>query len=113
MPVRRYEGGLICIDHIRVFARDDLHHLVENRRREYVIVIQDREIITCRHFESGIGIPGDTEILLELFIVDILILPDVLFTNGPDRFLTVCAPVGNTEFPAGIGLSDDGVQHIP
>ena len=107
------EGGLIAIQIIRILFIDRLHIFVQHAGMQQVILIQQTDILPCGHLQTGIGIPCNAVIFIQMPVEN----PSpgscgVFSADIPD--ITMC-PIGTirkTKLPVAICLIHHRIQHL-
>ena len=113
VKIRGGKGCLICIDIIRILLTDCLHTLKEQARVHHIIMVKKSNEITRCHGKAYIGISGNSQILLNLFIDDSLVLFLIIQTNLTHILVFIITAVCQTKFPVFIGLCLHGLDHLP
>ena len=98
------ERVLVGIQEIRILIADCLHILIKGRRVKQVVVIEEPDIISCRHFQAGICIFTDAPVIIQLTVFDPFFPAGQFFTDRSDIRVFRVTAVRQAQFPVAVGL---------
>ena len=113
IQVRRRKCGFIRIDIIRALFADHLHTFKKQAWMHHIIMVKKPDIISVRHGKAHIGVSGDSQVLLKLFIDDPAVLLPVLPAYPSYIRMLVITSVRQAELPVFVGLSPHRIDHLP
>ena len=61
---RTLKSQLVCINKIRSLLADRFHIFIKHRGVQQIVVVKQGDIISCGHFNTGIGVAGYAKIFL-------------------------------------------------
>ena len=105
--------GLVSVDKIRPRALNGAHHLVQRRRVQHIVVVQQGDVFALHQGQGGVGVAGDAQVLRELSVADAAVGGHIFPADGCHIAMLSVAAVGQTELPAAVGLGQHGIHHLP
>ena len=113
IKIRRGKGRLIRINIICIFLTDCFHTLKQQTWMHHIIMIKKTNKITGCHRKTYIGIPGDSQVLLDLLIFDPAVFLYILLTDPAHICMLVITSICQTQFPVLVGLCHYRIDHFP
>ena len=101
------ERVLVGIQEICILPADCLHILIQGGWVKQVIMIEESDIISGRHIETGICIFTDAPVIIQLTVFDPFIPAGQFFTDHSDICVFRVTAVRQAQFPVTVGLLYD------
>ena len=106
------EGVFIRINKVCILFADRPHHLMEGCRMQQIVVVKQPDIVPCRHFKTGVCVPGNAQILFQPPVLDPRVLPHILTADLLHAVMGRVAAVRHAQFPVCVCLVDDRPDHL-
>ena len=106
------KGCLITIDIIRILFVNCLAILVERRRMQNIIMVEQSDIISRCHSKARIGVTGNSFVSLKFLISYPFIVGCVFCTDFSDICMLLIGSVRKTQFPVFVSLGTHGIDHV-